>query len=167
MLCAQADAKAKQEAAEAQRRKDEEKIRAGMERARRDAEASRTADEQRVRHAACHCQNTALPRDSCGCIPWQCGHASVMLQMLLCMHFPSCLQAPSGPFPVRLLAVLSSMCTRVCACAGAASQSPCLTSGVWELAGAGCKAGKGASGGQRQEGAGGAGARARGRQGQG
>ena len=49
VLCAQADAKAKQEAAEAQRRKDEEKIRAGMERARREAEASRTADEQRVR----------------------------------------------------------------------------------------------------------------------
>ena len=49
MLRAQADAKAKQEAAEAQRRKDEEKIRAGMERARREAEASRTADEQRVR----------------------------------------------------------------------------------------------------------------------
>ena len=48
MLRAQADAKAKQEAAEAQRRKDEEKIRAGMERARRVAEASRTADEQRV-----------------------------------------------------------------------------------------------------------------------
>ena len=45
----QADAKATQEAAEAQRRSSEEKIRAGMERAKRESEAARAADEQRVR----------------------------------------------------------------------------------------------------------------------
>ncbi|KAK9844034.1 hypothetical protein WJX81_002489 [Elliptochloris bilobata] len=48
---AQADAKAKQDAAEMQRRSNEEKVRAAMERAKAEAESRRTADEQRARAA--------------------------------------------------------------------------------------------------------------------